>query len=258
MEAGKISNKIAQYLSRHLSDLESKEVEALILENDDWQLELNQQEKLLNLINSSETVEPPSNMKDDFEVMLKMEIGVDENTQKSTYWNSTKMWLQIAASISILAIGYFIGTEFTQQSANKQLATLQKEVADTKKLVISSLQNKSASTRLNAVNASNTLKQMDRDIFMALINTLNTDENVNVRIAALDALSQFGEQEKVRKALIEALAKQDKPAVQIVLINLLVKLNEKRAIQSLERMIEDENMIEAVRDEASFGVFKLS
>ena len=92
----------------------------------------------------------------------------------------------------------------------------------------------------------------------ALIETMNTDDNANVRLAAVDALSEFADEDKVRKALINGLATQDKAVVQIALINLMVRLKENRAIEPLKKIIEDDNSIEVVKDEAHFGVFKLS
>jgi HEAT repeat protein len=128
----------------------------------------------------------------------------------------------------------------------------------TKNLVLSSLQNQSASSRIGAVKASYQMSTMDDEIVEALINTMNTDKNANVRLAAVDALSEFSDEEAVRKALIKSLTTQDKAVVQIALINLMVRLKEHRAIEPMKQIMQDENSIEVVKDEANYGVFKLS
>jgi hypothetical protein len=46
--------------------------------------------------------------------------------------------------------------------------------------------------------------------------------------------------------------------VQIALIQLLVRLKEKGVVNELERMVEDEQNLKAVKDEASNGILKLS
>ena len=90
-----------------------------------------------------------------------------------------------------------------------------------------------------------------------MIKTMNTDENANVRLAAIDALSKFSNEENVRNALIHSLTIQDKPVVQIALINLMVELKEARAKDAFQNIIDNESLINVVRDEASFGIYKL-
>jgi len=77
-------------------------------------------------------------------------------------------------------------------------------------------------------------------------------------MAALQALATLADEEKVRAALIHSLSVQDKPVVQIALINLMIELKENRAIKPLKKIIDSEEMIDAVKDEANYGIFKLS
>jgi HEAT repeat protein len=86
---------------------------------------------------------------------------------------------------------------------------------------------------------------------------MDTDENANVRLAAIDALRKFADEEKVRTALIESLATQEKPVVQIALINLMVQLKEERAKKAFQQIIDDEASISVVKDEASYGIYRL-
>ena len=116
----------------------------------------------------------------------------------------------------------------------------------------------SASQRLQGVRVALQMTSADDDVVQALVRTLNEDPNSNVRLAALDALGKFQIEPAVRKALIGSLSTQKDPVVQIALIQLLVRMKEKTVIKDLERMVEDEQNIKAVKDEAYNGILKLS
>jgi len=86
---------------------------------------------------------------------------------------------------------------------------------------------------------------------------MNFDDNINVRVAAVEALGNFADDEKVKDALIQSLVVQEYPAVQLKLIMLMVRLEEKRAIDNLQEIIQNDEVISIVKDEAQFGIFKL-
>jgi hypothetical protein len=71
-------------------------------------------------------------------------------------------------------------------------------------------------------------------------------------------LSKFYEDPIVRKALIEGLAFQKDPVVQIALIQLMVKIKEKSIVTDLRKIVEDEETMKAVKDEAYTGLLELS
>jgi HEAT repeat protein len=79
-----------------------------------------------------------------------------------------------------------------------------------------------------------------------------------VRLNALEALSRFKEEPEVKKALINALSTQKDPVIQIALIQLMVEMKEKSVVKDLERIIEDERTMRAVKDEAYSGILRLS
>jgi HEAT repeat protein len=95
-------------------------------------------------------------------------------------------------------------------------------------------------------------------LLKVLIQTLNEDPNVNVRMAALDGLRKFYQEPLVRKALIGSLAIQKDPVIQIYLIQILVEMKDKAAVQPLKQIIENEELIPAVKDEANMGILVLS
>ena len=164
------------------------------------------------------------------------------------------------SAVSLVAISVMIGRELETGSREKsQLAELKQEMEETKSLVLSSLKNTtSASARLNGVNVAYEKESVSEEVIQVLIKTMNEDENVNVRLAAVKALAKFSAEPGVTQALVDALGNQKEALVQIALINLMVELEEKGALLRLEKIIEDERTLDAVKDEAHMAVFKLS
>ena len=83
---------------------------------------------------------------------------------------------------------------------------------------MSMMKQESASERLKGILTSSEFDQVDEDIIDALIMAMNQDSNVNVRIAAAEALAKFSADEKAKSALIASLNNQNYPAVQMKLI----------------------------------------
>ena len=140
-----------------------------------------------------------------------------------------------------------------------ELEAIRKEMDSTKHVLMTMLKDQySAGNRLQGINVAYTMVKSDNEITQALIKTFNTDANTNVRLAALDALNKFYNEPHVRKALIESLATQHDPMVQISLIRLLVEIKEKEVIDQLKRITTDSESLPAVKDEANAGLLRLS
>ncbi|MEQ8476983.1 HEAT repeat domain-containing protein [Fulvivirga sp.] len=257
MEENRMTELINDYIDGYLSGELKVYVEKHIREDQEWKSTYEKYSELNKLMNNDKELEAAAQLSKDFQQFLDHEIENQTKVIPINAGSNNKRRYQIAAAVAILAVGYILGISMNKGNTD-EMDKLRNEMAATKALVLNSLDDQSASSRLGAVNASYAMSSMDDDIIQAFVKTLNTDENINVRLAALEALSKYADDEKVRKALIESLSTQDKPAVQIVLINLLVQLKEKRAIEPLKKLTEDEDNIEAVRDEANYGVFKLS
>jgi len=164
---------------------------------------------------------------------------------------SAELWFyRIAAAVALVLVGYFAG---------KPGPVEQSEFDQLKQLMVASLENNSASSRMQAVNYSFdvTEAQVDDELLEVLIDVSLQDENVNVRMKGIEALARFGNEPKVRKALIEALESEEESAVKISLIEALVGLNEAGALENLEKIADDEENLPNVRDEARLGIFRL-
>ena len=72
-------------------------------------------------------------------------------------------------------------------------------------LMLSLMQQQSATERLRGVSGSVQIDQPGAEIVRALLETLMHDPNVNVRLACVDALRRFSEQDVVRRGTVQAL-----------------------------------------------------
>lgn len=88
--------------------------------------------------------------------------------------------------------------------------------------------------------------------------SLDDDSNVNVRLAAVDALYLFYDQPEVKEHILGTLAKQDSPLIQAALIDLLVGIRERLAVESLQHLLQDKNLNPQVKQKAVQGIQQLS
>lgn len=173
--------------------------------------------------------------------------------------------LRVAASVALLIIGFAGGLWYNQwrstgtdQSVVQVGSEAAPEQVIRQVLAFEPTLTTSASERIQAINQSYELTQVDQDITQLLINTLNFDANVNVRLAACQALLRFENEPGVREALIQSLAIQNDPNVQINLIEALVAIKEKRAVEPIQRMVRNQQVLDVVRVKAQEGVNRLA
>lgn len=223
--------------------------------------ELDELRKVLSLVNENTELETPDYVKIRFLKALEEEkLGQNSRNSIQRWLHTTPAWVKNAAMISIVLVsGILLGRIGLLNSNSDEIARLSNELEATKELVVESLNNQhSASTRLKGVNASYQLATMDSDLVTVLVNTMNSDPNANVRLAAVQALSRFSEQPEVANELINSLKSQTNPVVQIALINELASLEDERAVGQMQELLNDNETIESVQDELKLGMYKIS
>ena len=92
------------------------------------------------------------------------------------------------------------------------------------------------------------MNQVSQKVTHALFKTLNEDENVNVRLAALEALKAFVKDNRVREELVRSISKQDSPMVQLELAGLMVTIQEKKSVKELQKIVENEKTPKEVKN----------
>ena len=266
MKCEEVDILILEYLDDNLDDTQRQGIEKHLESCERCLDVIKESQKLMHLISATELVKPDESMRINFYHMLYSEIKKSELTYKpsikdSTPWYSMAQY-RIAAGIALLLCGTFLGvyiqSGIIRSKNSSEINQLHSEVIELKKDVFfTMLKTESSSNRIQAVNYADALEYPDMPVIDVLIETLNNDKNVNVRMAAAYALAKFTDQKSVSDSLVQSLSKQVDPILQVTLINILVDRKERSAIQQLERIIKDESTLNEVRDVAENGVRQL-
>lgn len=250
-----VQQKLIDYLDGNLSVEERKEAERMLTEDADLRTWFEQLKHVNSSITKSAEWKPSAALRESFEAALQQELK-----QESKQVFFSPMTYKIAATLLLLivagGIGFWVNNQWQQQ---REMAELKRQLQETKNMMMAMMNNElSASQRMMGVSVANSLPQADDEITRALFNVLNEDANTNVRLSALEALSKFHADPAVKSKLIQSLAIQKDPSVQIALIQLLVQIKEQSIMPQLKDIIEDDQSIKAVRDEAHTAILKLS
>ncbi len=257
MDCKNINPLFIDFLDKNLDKIQTKLVQEHIDKCSFCQAELEQLSVIMEEMNKIEDQQPSSNLKEGFMQMIEKAKGKEKRIIKyKDYIKFNSLFFRIAASVLLLITGILIGWNFTSKPDNKaELLSLQNEVNEVKQLLIfSKLEQESASQRIQAVNYAKDISTPDYSVIMALINTMNTDNNINVRMAAIQALSKYTEEKIVVDALVSSMSIQTDPLLQITLINILVGLKEQRAVESMQRLLDNKDTHETVKKLAEKGL----
>jgi hypothetical protein len=179
--------------------------------------------------------------------------------KRASFWRPA---LQLAAAVLILAGGFMAGRNWpnaAHEQARNEVSELRGEVRGMREMVaMTLLQQDSAIGRLQGVSWSHQLERPSDQVLATLLETLQHDPNVNVRLASIDALRAFAAEDRVRTGLVEALGSKQSPMLQIALIDALTDLRESRSVKTLRTIADDQKQNEAVRQRARRGLQQLS
>lgn len=219
-------------------------------------------------------VEQPSPLlRERFEAMLdayrsgRVEQAISSSRSKgerlTSFWSALQ-WLRspvgaLAWSIVLLAVGIYLGTLVGRSNPQpNDLTAMRAELASTRQLVaLSMLQQQSASGRLEGVTWTRQASQLEPQVLAALMHTLRYDPSVDVRLAALDALSRHASQPQVHKDVADALQGQQSPLVQVALIDQLLEWRDPEAAQRLRKLEQNPHLNPTVKQRAQWALSKL-
>lgn len=198
--------------------------------------------------------EPPDSaaMRHRFDAALRAE-------RAAIRWRYARWPLAGMAAAAVLVLGVAIGrATVPAQRPDPTLTELRQELHDMRQMVtLSLLQQQSATERLKGVSFTSQIDRPGGEIVSALLDTLMHDQNVNVRLASIDALKRFADRPDVRRATLDGLTTQTSPMVQIALIDMMVELNDRSAVAPLQRLSRDETINQAVRERAAWGLQRI-
>lgn len=133
-------------------------------------------------------------------------------------------------------------------SDKQELRTLSEQVREMREMVLLSLlENPSASERIRGVSYTSEIKNINKNVVDALLSTLNNDPNNNVRLMTLEALTHYADDPAVREGLVQSILHQESPLVQAALADVMLKLQEKKAVRPFEELLQQKDLNEMVR-----------
>ncbi|GGB10590.1 zf-HC2 domain-containing protein [Puia dinghuensis] len=144
-------------------------------------------------------------------------------------------------------------------SDSKQLAALTAQVGEMREMMMKTLlQNPSASERMRGISYTSEIKTVNKEVIEALLSTLNNDPNTNVRLMTLEALTHYADNPVVREGLVQSILQQDSPLVQAALADVMLRLQEKRAIRPLKKLLQHKDLNEMVKTRIEETISRLS
>lgn len=207
--------------------------------------------------------EPSANLRKNFYTMLESyKEGMSRENIFQRFFKGFSGILarpayQVAFTIVFLVIGFGGGMFFTSGSdksdpvQNAEITELRREVRQMRQQVaLAMLDQPSPHKRLKAISYTAAVDSPDIEVLDALLNTLNNDENDNVRLSAVEALYLFAHHPRVKQGIIDTLPRQTSPLVQVAIIDLMVEMREKKAADALKTLIQNNKLNPAVKKRA--------
>jgi len=167
--------------------------------------------------------------------------------------------IRLAYAIVLVVVGFGIG-QWTQPSPSEgRIDALTSQVSEMQALMMLSLIKEPVATdRLKAVNLAMDADKVDDRMIIALLKTLNNDDNVNVRLASIEVLLRYSNNPVVRQGLVEAIPNQNSAMLQYALAEAMVLMQEKKSIEKLQDLMQKEDVDEDVKNKINESIQKLS
>jgi len=241
---------LTSYFDNALSQEEHAQVVKHLSECSDCLQELQEIKNTEEILHKIPLVEAPPGTEEKFMQMLQQEKKRKGRTITISFNYS---WRKMAAASIIFIAGVTTGlmTQEIRKGNDESLAGLEQQLAQMRQVLMTALiSNDSPSDRIKAVHYAEQISQPSPQVTEILINTLNNDPSVNVRLAAATALQQFATHDEIRTALAESLQQQSDPMLQIVLIKMLVQMHEQTVIPTLKQFSTDNETHDMVKKEA--------
>lgn len=277
MNCESVQEGLMDWLANELPATEAQALEAHLKQCPDCQREQAAVWQMWQAMGQAQVPAPSEQMRPRFYSMLAEFQAAEQRRQRWSLthllqqvreWWQPQYAMRLAYSLVLLIVGLGAGyalwgrnsaTEQPQLAAVEQPEAGQVPQALTRQAkLLAQLENPSAVQRLQAVSSAEELAPANERVVTALLSTLNSDPNVNVRLATLEVLAGLGDDPIVRQGLVRSLQKQDSPLVQSALADVMVQLQERRSVRPLRRLLEQDNLNEQVKSKIEQSIQSLS
>lgn len=243
--------KAAELFKNDLTPEEEDEIIKALGEEGVTPEEIEELRKIGSDISYTFAGDPSGRMDQVFYSMLESESAEKQQVEKGSTpaLKINRAWMPAAAGIALFILGWFSASWFGASSYDMdQLTNLTGEVKNLKEtLVLTMLNQSSASERIRAVNMIKELDEPTANLTENLFRALNTDENDNVRLLALEALLRYTGSREVRDELVASISKQTSPMIQLRMAEIMTALDEKSAVPEFRRLLDDAGLNYSVR-----------
>ncbi len=224
--------------------------------------EVMEQKALWQQLESLPTRLPSKKMDDAFYAMLHKQSPQSAERRTVMERLFADSWIpRMAIGIFLLAAGlvsgYFLRPGLPEAALPAEQMTTADQSKPDNEPVLTLLDEPEVSRRLQRVNEVGKSGSADEKVILALLHTLNKDSNVNVRLAAIEALSHYVDNEQVRTGLVESIVQQDSPIVQVTLASLMVALQEKESVPHFRKLIMTENLDTTVKKKLERSIHQI-
>jgi len=244
MEDIAIEIRILDYLQGRLSETERSEVENLRKSSTTFDARFNEVKQVWEGLGVRQVPEMDASVKSNFQAMLKtFEL---EQHHEPTFWGSVRGMFtytpkhNFAYAILLVCFGAFGAFLFLKHQSNVNSGAIAESDSKTQTM-LSMLENPTAIERMKAVGYTQELLVVNDKVIEALLTTLDTDPNENVRLVTLDALVALADNPKVRAGLVNSIIRQDSELMQVALANAMLHLQEKSSLKPLKKLLENQN-----------------
>lgn len=249
---------IPQYLLGELSPDECTAFEARLASNSELRMEMEELRTVWDNLGEVNDAQPSAGLRTRFYERLASATERSRTQRPKLFglWPMRPAWQAVFTGV-VFAAGLFSGL-ISRQSSVTQAAKLQTEVQQMRQLVaLSMLNRQSPSARLEGVSWSSRVQEPDAQVSAALVSALEDDPNVNVRLSAVDALSELGNDKEIRAKLIQSIPRQQSPLVQIAIIDALVQIGAREAGPELTAIAADAQYNSNVRQRSAWALQRL-
>ncbi len=261
MNCKHIKALIIEYADGMLSKEDAHAVEEHLSSCKECLAEYENMKSMLLKLDNFETKNPSPDLKKNFDNMISSYTLGMNNTKVSWHdrigdwlgsWWPRRPMVQFITTMAVLIIGLVTGFSINEKTgSNKEMVQIKSDMNNLQRVVMKSLLDQSsAADRISGLSMSGRLKNTNREFYSTLLLLLNSDPNVNVRLAAVNALSNFAENDYVKHELVISLGLQSSPLVQISLIDLLASIKETDSSSTLIRMINNPDVNSHVKERA--------
>ena len=254
------------YLEGSMTTDQKAQLNKLIDEGEIDIIDLKEMERIYLQLGSLPDPEPGARVRERFYELLNRE----KMNQKRTASHKIEQVLQylkryiglprLAYAAAVFLVGILVGNLLMPfNGTNQKIEQLSSEVYQMREMMaLTLLDNSSPTERLKAVNISSNIQNANSRIIDALFQTLNNDPNVNVRLAAIDALLKHHKESSVRERLVNSITVQKSPVVQVALADAMVTIQEKRSIDEFKKLLEQDQLDQDVRNKLEHTIAALN